>query len=189
MEALKKLLGDNYKEGITLEDVNAALSSIKLVDPDKEKLVPKSILDKNLSELADWKKKYNAKLTEEEAKEQAQKELMDKLAEYETREKRLKIEKDLSKLGIKDEQVATLTDSFLSGDTTNFASTLAALKKEIAESAAAAKTKELLKTNNPEPPAGSGGGAITKETFAKMGYEERLKLYEENKGLYDQLSN
>lgn len=32
-----------------------------------------------------------------------------------------------------------------------------------------------------------GGAQITKEVFNKMGYQDRLKLYNENKELYDQL--
>lgn len=38
-----------------------------------------------------------------------------------------------------------------------------------------------------KPPA--GGNQITKEVFNKMGYQDRLKLYNENKALYDQLKN
>lgn len=36
------------------------------------------------------------------------------------------------------------------------------------------------------PPANNG--AITKEVFNKMGYQDRLKLYNEDKNLYDQLA-
>lgn len=34
-----------------------------------------------------------------------------------------------------------------------------------------------------------GNNQITKEVFNKMGYQERVKLYNENKPLYDQLKN
>lgn len=34
-----------------------------------------------------------------------------------------------------------------------------------------------------------GSNQITKEVFNKMGYKERVKLYNENKELYDQLKN
>lgn len=34
-----------------------------------------------------------------------------------------------------------------------------------------------------------GNNQITKEVFNKMGYQERVKLYNENKSLYDQLKN
>lgn len=41
-------------------------------------------------------------------------------------------------------------------------------------------------TGNINPPA--NGTQITKEVFNKMGYQARLKLYNENKSLYDQLT-
>ena len=42
-------------------------------------------------------------------------------------------------------------------------------------------------TGNINQPGNSN--QITKEVFNKMGYQERLKLYNENKALYDQLKN
>lgn len=42
-------------------------------------------------------------------------------------------------------------------------------------------------TGEMKPPA--NGNQITKEVFNKMGYQDRLKLYNENKALYDQLKN
>ena len=39
------------------------------------------------------------------------------------------------------------------------------------------------------PEGNEGKNTITKEMFSKMGYKERNKLYQENKELYDKLSN
>lgn len=50
----------------------------------------------------------------------------------------------------------------------------------------------LFNSDNPLPTFSGdikqpGGAQITKEVFNKMGYQDRLKLYNENKELYDQL--
>ena len=41
---------------------------------------------------------------------------------------------------------------------------------------------------NKLPEQKEDGGAITKESFAKMGYQDRLKLYNENPGAYAELT-
>ena len=52
----------------------------------------------------------------------------------------------------------------------------------------------LFESNNPLPKFTTGiqqpkSNEITKEAFNKMGYQDRLKLYNENRNLYDQLTN
>jgi len=41
--------------------------------------------------------------------------------------------------------------------------------------------------NNPRPGAGGSDPAVTKEQFDKMSYSQRVKLYDENPDLYQQL--
>ena len=54
---LKELLGDAYREDMTLEEVEQALEGINLVDPAKlPKSVSKEVFDKTASELARVKK-------------------------------------------------------------------------------------------------------------------------------------
>lgn len=49
--------------------------------------------------------------------------------------------------------------------------------------------EQTLGGNPPENPEGGSGGAtgVTKEQFTKMGYKEKVNLYNTNKELYDQL--
>ena len=42
--------------------------------------------------------------------------------------------------------------------------------------------------NAPRPGAGAGEKTVTKEQFDKMGYSERVKLYEEQPELYKELT-
>jgi len=54
---LKTLLGDAYKEGMTIDEINAALADKNFVDPATlPKSVAKDVFDKTASELAKVKK-------------------------------------------------------------------------------------------------------------------------------------
>lgn len=70
MADIQSLLGDAYKEGMTLEEVNAALAERDLVDKSQfDGFVPKTLLDKASSEAADYKKKWKAASSEQERKQ------------------------------------------------------------------------------------------------------------------------
>ena len=54
---IKTLLGDTYKEGMTIDEINAALADKNFVDPTTlPKSVTKDVFDKTASELAKVKK-------------------------------------------------------------------------------------------------------------------------------------
>ena len=70
MADLMTLLGDSYKEGMTVDEINAALAERDLVDKSQfDGYVPKSLLDKANSEAADYKKKWKATSSAQEQKE------------------------------------------------------------------------------------------------------------------------
>ena len=61
--------------------------------------------------------------------------------------------------------------------------------KELISNSVQAGIKEKLGNSNYKPVASSGDvNAITKEQFNKMNYTEKLKLYNTNKELYDELN-
>lgn len=69
MADLKELLGDAYKEDMTLDDINTALAGIDLVEKSQfDGFVPKTLLEKANSEAADYKKKWKAASSEQERK-------------------------------------------------------------------------------------------------------------------------
>lgn len=71
MADLKTLLGDSFKDGMTLEEINTALDEKEFVDKGVlEGYVPKSTADKYATEAADYKKKWKA--TQSEAEQAAQ---------------------------------------------------------------------------------------------------------------------
>lgn len=69
MADIQGLLGDAYKEGMTIDEINAALAERELVDKSQfDGFVPKSLLEKANSEAADYKKKWKAASSEQERK-------------------------------------------------------------------------------------------------------------------------
>lgn len=64
---------------------------------------------------------------------------------------------------------------------------IAALKTQLPTQFANESKKNVLENKLPNEHEGSNG--ITSEAFAKMGYQERLKVYQENPEAYKQLTN
>jgi hypothetical protein len=83
---LKDLLGENYKDGMTMEEVNTALKDVALpTDQTAEIERLKGVISKSNSEAADWKRKFQATQTEDEQKkakdEEERQNLLNELAE------------------------------------------------------------------------------------------------------------
>lgn len=78
MSYLSDLLGEAYKEGMTEEEISAALEG-KKSSSDAEMTRLKNALTKANSEAAEWKKKVREYQTDEEAKAAAQKEEFEKI--------------------------------------------------------------------------------------------------------------
>jgi hypothetical protein len=75
MADLKALLGDAYQEDMTLEEINEVLAKKDLIEKKElDNYVPKDTFDKAASQVADYKKKLRATLTEAEQKAQEEKE-------------------------------------------------------------------------------------------------------------------
>ena len=96
---LKELLGDSYKEGMTLDEVSEALKGIELPKDQSgeiEKL--RESLSKSNSEAADWKKQFRA--TQDEATRKA--------AEVEESTKKLQeeLKKTNAPIGIREQKLA-----------------------------------------------------------------------------------
>ena len=61
--------------------------------------------------------------------------------------------------------------------------------KDLISNSVQAGIKEKLGNSNYKPPVSTGDvNSITKEQFNKMNYTEKLKLYNTNKELYDELN-
>lgn len=174
-------------EAMTAEEKLAALEAFDMPEPDYTGWVKKDLLEKANSEAAGFKKQLREKMSQEEQEKVQQAEA---LAAMQAELDALKAEKAVSEytaqfLGIGyDEALAKSTASALNkGD---MATMFANHAKFVAGREKALKA-ELLK-GTPTPPAGAGTASVTKEQFDAMDYTARMKLYTENKELYNELN-
>ena len=190
MATLKEILGEAYKDGITVEEIGTAIATKKLVDISTGAYVSISKYQALEAERNDFKEKYTSTLTEAQKAEQK---ALEEQQKYEATLRENALYKHKEKLGktIKDEtalnEIATL---YANGD-------LEAAFEKQNEYFAKANTEleqkikaDLMKQNpqgNPQDP--NGGGTITAEQFAKMDYRARVSLYNENPELYNQLTS
>jgi DNA-binding transcriptional MerR regulator len=173
---IKTLLGDAYKEGMTIDEINAALADKNFVDPATlPKSVSKEVFDKTASELAKVKKELKDL---QETTMTADEKLKAELEKATTAQ--LTYAKELSKLrakeifvsaGLTEADYSSILDAVVSEDEETTKTRAKSMVDLISAQKAAvekAVKAELLK-GTPKPPAGGGGntgGAFEKEIEA-----------------------
>lgn len=174
MASLKELLGDTYKEGITLEEIEAALAERDLVDRSElGEVVSKAIFDKTASKLSalkeEVKKLKESSMTVEE-KAQAELNKATELQKQYGRElAKLKAKEIFIGAGLAEKDYASLLDVVVSEEEEVTAGRAKAMvdvinaQKQAVEKAVKA---DLLK-GTPKPPAGSGANP-------KVDYEKEI---------------
>lgn len=186
---LKTLLGEAYREDMTITEVQEALADIKVID--------KSLFDRTASELAKEKKRAKeleqSTLSEQEKVEQA---IAEAKAIAESAQKELatiSARNTFLESGLTEDQFGTFlsmidtTDKEIAITKAKEISTLLVGQKEAIEKSV---RKELLKeTPKPKTQGEETPGGIVFEQFKTMGYEERLTLKEQNPALYSEYSS
>jgi DNA-binding transcriptional MerR regulator len=173
---LKTLLGDAYKEGMTIDEINAALADKNFVDPATlPKSVAKDVFDKTASELAKVKKELKELQESTMTADEKLKAEMEKATNTQ-----LTYMKELSKLrakeifvsaGLTEADYSSILDAVVSEDEETTKTRAKSMVDLISAQKAAvekAVKAELLK-GTPKPPAGDGGntgGAFEKEIEA-----------------------
>ena len=170
---IKDLLKDAYKEGMTVEEINAALEGIEMpTDNSAEIDRLKNALSKSNSEAADYKKQLREKMSAEEikAKEDAEKmEALIKERDALLREKTVaKYTANYLALGY-DEKLADETAEALAQG--NLDKVFANQKKHT-ESVEKRIRADVLKAT-PSPEGGNSSDTMTLEIFRKMSPQER----------------
>lgn len=177
MADLKELLGDAFREDMTLADIEAALSDKKLADlstgkyTNAEKYAAAEKKAKEAEEKAkELEKKLKDKMTEEEKAAEALKEaeeqrLLEEQARQEAINKlrkencRLLMESEFSKSGITEEQYGRLTGAYETDDpakAVEFAKGISALIAEERKNAELKAKAEAMAVMTP-PGGGTGG--------------------------------
>lgn len=155
MADLKELLGDAYKDGMTLDDINAALADKEFIGKDAlSEYVPKNIADKYASEAADYKKKWKAASSEQEqkaiedAEQQAQ--IQEELKTLRRASKVSEYEKQHLALKYDEKDAKEIAEALYDGDM----DTVFRLQKKHEESLQKAIKADLMK-QMPTPPSGN----------------------------------
>lgn len=181
----KELLGENYKEGMTAEDILKALEEVSIEDNSSEIEKYKSLLSKANSEASNYKKELKAKLTEEEQKE------AERIAEFEQLKEELnmlKRDKAMSEntaqflaLGYDDKLARDTATALVEGDLTKVFANHKVFTQTLEK-----KIKADLMTGTPKPEGqGDVEKKMTKEQFLKLGLDERAKFAQDNPQEYN----
>ena len=184
---IQDLLKDAYKEGMTLEEIEAALADVAFPEDqtaEVERL--KTANSKLSSENADWKRKHREALSEEERKSQ---EVADELKQLREQNEKLVRESNLSKhkakflgMGYDDGLATDAAAAMVDGDMEKLFSYQQkhqeALEKKI--------RAEALK-GTPKPVPDKADGAMTLENLRKLPTQERLEFSKKNPDEYKSL--
>ncbi len=180
---LKTLLGDAYKDDMTLEEIEKALQGRELVDKGElPKSVSKDVFDKTASELAKYKRELETLRAENlssEEKLQLEVEKAQKIQTEFTRElSKLQAKDVFVTAGLKEEQYGSLIE-MVTGDDPEvtkrqaeaITSLLAAQRDEVEKST---RSKVLNETPAPEP--GAVGADFDKEMEAAREAKDYVAL-------------
>ena len=184
---LKDLLKDAYKEGMTVEEIEAAMADVEIpADQSSEIERLKTALSKSNSENAEWKKKHREALSEEERKAQ---EMADRLKELEEQNATLLRDSSVSKhkakflgLGYDDALASDAAVAMVDGDTEK----LFSYQQQHQEALGKKIHADVLKST-PKPVPNKEGGSVTREQVSKMSVTDRIKFYNEHPEEYKEI--
>ena len=186
---IQDLLKDAYKEGMTLEEIEAALADVAFPEDqtaEVERL--KTANSKLSSENADWKRKHREALSEEERKSQ---EVADELKQLREQNEKLVRESNLSKhkakflgMGYDDGLATDAAAAMVDGDMEK----LFSYQQKHQEALEKRIRADALK-GTPKPVPDKGDGAMTLENLRKMSTQERLEFAQKNPDEYKSLYN
>lgn len=169
------------------QDVQDAITAMDFADaPDMSQFVLKSVFDKKASEAADLSKQLKAKMTEDElAKAQAEADFAAMKAELDELRTEKAINENATKfleLGYDQKLAMATAKAMIDGEMEtvfkNHAKFLAEREKTL--------RAEILKAT-PQPPAGEGSKAVTREDLVKMSLDEKAKFMREHPDKFREL--
>lgn len=167
---LKEVLGENYRDDMTLADVEAALSGLDLVDRAVavKDMVSKDVLDKATADASKYKKQLREHMSAEEQAAQARAEqdqkIQDELTELRRDRDVNRQLKELLALGYEEKLAQETAEAMVDGD---FTKVYANQRTFLADRDKAAKRAQTM-ANDKRPPAGD---AQTGKDFTKMAAE------------------
>ena len=183
----KDLLKDAYKEGMTLEEIEAALADVEFpedLSAEVERL--KTANSKLSSENADWKRKHREAMSEEERKAQETADLIKQLQEENaTLTRDSNISKHKAKflgMGYEESLASDAATAMVDGDMEKLFS-----YQHTHQEALEKKIRADALKGTPKPVPNKADGAMTLENLRKMSTQERLEFAQKNPDEYKSL--
>ena len=176
---IQELLGEAYREGMTLEEINTALVDFEIPSNQGEEIEKlRRALSKSNKEAADYKKQLRDKLSADELKDAEEAEKRQKLQnDYDALLRRVSISENKARLlalgyedALADETATAVVDDDLELDVANQKKHLDSVEKRV--------RAEVLK-GTPRP-TGDGGEGVSKEDILniKDSYERQNAIAE-----------
>ena len=187
MATLKEILKDAYKDGMTLEEIEAALGDVTLPEDNSAEVERlKNALTKSNGEAADYKRQLRDKMSDEEKRA---KEAQDAQIELQQKYEALLHENEVSKytanyiaLGYDEKLAAETAEALSTGDT---AKVFENQRKHLTKVEQAARANALKET--PKPTKDGDSTTMTKEKLRAMSPSDRYKYSVENPTEYRSL--
>lgn len=179
-------INTNLIEGYATMSEAEKLQALENYEFDTSGLVDKKLFDKTSSELANYKKKYQETLSEEERNKAVREEELQKMQEELSALKKDKAIADSTaqflSLGYSEELAKSTAKAFVDGDM----ATVFNNQKQHQES-----IEQTIKTNlmkgTPEPKVGNEPKTMTKEDLRRMSPQERLEFSQKNPDVYKEI--
>lgn len=187
MATLKELIGEGYNENLSHTEIDALLKDRKFADLATGNYVALGKYKALEDEKNDLNTKYLAKLTDEEKREA---EIAEREKYFKQLERTNNINEYAKKLSHIDDEKTRSEIAELLAD----GKTFEAIEKQNEyqankETQLRETIRQELLSSNPTPPPVNNTGTITKEQFAQMSYQDKVKLYNDNQELYNQLNS
>ena len=184
---IQDLLKDAYKEGMTIEEINAALANVEIPSDQSAEIERlKAALTKSNSENAEWKKKHREALSEEERKAQETADLIKRLQEENAT---LTRDSNVSKhkarflgMGYEEALANDAAVAMVDGDMEKLFS-----YQQKHQEALEKKIRADALKSTPKPVPDKADGAMTLENLRKMSAQERLEFSQKNPEEYKTL--
>lgn len=193
---IQELLGDAYKEGMSIEEINAAIADKTFVDSSSlPPSVSKATFDKTASELASAKHKIteleNANLSADEKLEKALADAQKAQDDYTRKSVRLDVEKVLVAAGLTEDDYKDVIDGLITTDSAKSVSMATNLVNLLTAQRQAEKNAVIkgLQGSLQDPPKGKDDkGEMTKEEFEKLTLTEKIQFKETHPEEYKKLN-
>lgn len=167
-----------YSE-MTAEQKLAILEAYEFEDNSNEVERLKNTISKANSEAAEWKRKHNDLLSEEERKQaefdENQKALHEELERYRKSDRVNKHKLSLMGNGFNEQMASEAAIALENGDNETFYKVQKSHLELVAK-----QLEEKLMNSTPEPAKGVGGTVMTKAKFLQLGVEEQAEYIQNN---------